>query len=312
MSISIRQLEALREVIRTGSISEAARALHRSQPAVSTLIANLEEELGMPLFERHRSRLIRKPEARHFYAEAEAILERLARATRTMKDFATLQEGRLRIACMPASSQFVMPRLVADFVRDKPNVKVSLMMRASMIIEEWIASQQYDVGLAETPAPNKALDIIPFELRCVCALRSDDPLAEKSVITPEDLDNQPLATLQEEHPNLLATVEAFASAGMRFNSRFELRNFQPALKLVEEGLCYCICDPMTASSYSDYKRDNPELTFRPFAPAIYLSVSILRPAQRASSLLADAFTEEMKTALEEINDFSQNCANNPG
>nr|WP_315982010.1 LysR family transcriptional regulator [Aliamphritea spongicola] len=150
MNLSIRQLQAFREVMRTGSISEAARVLNRTQPAVSSMIASLEEELGIQLFERQRGRLIRQPEAVYFFEETEAILERLQQSARTMKEIASLKEGRLRIACMPASSQFIMPRLVADFIRDKPKVKVSMMMRASAVIEEWIASQQYDVGLAET------------------------------------------------------------------------------------------------------------------------------------------------------------------
>ena len=61
MNLSIKQLEAFREVMRTGSISEAARILNRTQPAVSSLISNLEEELGVSLFERQRGRLIRTP-----------------------------------------------------------------------------------------------------------------------------------------------------------------------------------------------------------------------------------------------------------
>lgn len=301
MNLSFKQLQAFREVMRTGSISEAARALNRTQPAVSSLITTLEEELGLSLFERHRGRLIKKPEAQYFLEETEAVLERLAHSTKTMREIADLQRGRLRIACMPASSQFMMPRLLSDFVRDKPQVKVSLMMRASSVIEEWIASQQYDIGLAETPAPNGAIAAEHHELNCVCALRTDDPLTEKSVITPSDLSGLPLATLQEDHPNLLATRKAFASQKAELNARFELRNFQPALKLVEEGLCYCICDPITASSYFEYQQNEPALCFRPFTPEISLAVSILQPAHRPPSQLTSAFVEILRQDLAEIN-----------
>lgn len=302
MNLSIRQLQAFREVMRTGSISEAARALNRTQPAVSAMIASLEDELGLALFERQRGRLARTPEASYFLVETEAILERLVRTSRTMQELSNLQEGQLRIACMPASSQFLIPRLVADFVKDKPKVKVSLMMRASSVIEEWVASQQYDLGLAELPAPNSAITTIPIDMRCVCALRVDDPLATKKQITPNDLDGRPLATLQEEHPNLLATRKVFETHGAKFNARFELRNFQPALKLVEEGLCYSICDPMTADSYYEYKMANPELTFRPFTPSVMLSVGILKPSQRPASLLTTAFIDILHQHLLDIDE----------
>lgn len=297
MNLSIRQLQAFREVMRTGSISDAARALNRTQPAVSSMISSLEEELGMALFERQRGRLIKKPESHYFLEETEAVLQRLAQSTRTMQEIGNLQAGWLRIACMPASSQFMMPRLVAEFARDKPKVKVSLMMRASSVIEEWVASQQYDIGLAETPAPNRALAIETFHLGCVCALSADDPLAEKAVVTPEDLSGRPLATLQEDHPNLLETREAFASVGAEFNQRFELRNFQPALKLVEEQLCCCICDPMTAASYFDYQGPRRTLVFKPFTPRVVLSISILQPAQRPCSVLSSDFVEILRNEL---------------
>ena len=301
MNLSIKQLEAFREVMRTGSISEAARILNRTQPAVSSLISNLEEELGVSLFERQRGRLIRTPEARYFLEETDAILERLNLATRTMKEVGHLQQGRLKIACMPASSQFMMPRLVADFVKDKPQVKVSLMMRASSVIEEWVASQQFDIGLAETPPPNNALIINEFELDCVCVMPEDDPLSQKSVIEARDLSGQPLAVLQEDHPNLIATRKAFRKQKAVFNPRFELRNFQPALKLVEEGLCYCICDPMTASSYFDYQTSGQKLVFRPFLPVVRLSVSILQPSHRPASLLATALNDVLVQALHDLN-----------
>ncbi|MBN3562223.1 LysR substrate-binding domain-containing protein [Aliamphritea spongicola] len=300
MNLSIRQLQAFREVMRTGSISEAARVLNRTQPAVSSMIASLEEELGIQLFERQRGRLIRQPEAVYFFEETEAILERLQQSARTMKEIASLKEGRLRIACMPASSQFIMPRLVADFIRDKPKVKVSMMMRASAVIEEWIASQQYDVGLAETPPPNAALAVETFELPCVCAMPKDDPLASREYIQPRDIADQPLAVLQEDHPNLIATRRAFKAAKAGFNPRFELRNFQPALTLVEEGLCYTICDPMTASSYFDYREGESKLVFRPFLPVVPLSVSILQPAHRPASRLAAAFIDILRQDMQRI------------
>lgn len=304
MNLNIRQLQAFREVMRTGSISEAARVLNRTQPAVSSMIATLEEELGMTLFERQRGRLIRKPESQYFFEETEAILDRLARSARTMQEVGSLKEGRLRIACMPSSSLFMMPKLVANFVRDKPKVKVSLMMRASSVIEEWIASQQYDIGLAETPAPNRAITQQDFALNCVCAMRADDPLHNKPFITPEDLSDQPLATLQEGHPNQSATFDTFNKVGAKINQRFELRNFQPAFTLVEEGLCYCICDPISASNYFAYQPQTADsgqrLIFKPFIPAVPLLVSILQPAHRPASMLTQTFSQLLTERVEEI------------
>jgi len=300
MNLSIRQLQCFREVMRSGSISEAARTLGRTQPAVSTMIANLEEELGLALFERQRGRLIRKPEAQYFLQETELILERLAHSTRVMQEVGDLQQGRLRIACLPAASNHLIPQLVADFVRDKPKVSVALMMRSSSTIEEWISSQQFDIGLAETPMPNRALEQQNFTLNCLCAMHRDDPLARHAVIEPGHLSGLPLATLQEDHPTYIATRQAFKQQRAEFSPRFELRTFQPALELVEQQLCYTISEPFSVQNYQALKGEGSQLVFRPFRPEVPFSVSILQPAHRPASLLSSAFRELLVAAITEL------------
>ena len=297
MNISFRQLQAFREVMRSGSVSEAARILGRTQPAVSALIANLEAELELKLFHRQRGRMEPTPEARFFQGEAEAILDRLALSTRTMHEIGALTKGRLNIACLPMASGMMMPQLLGDFLADKPEVKASLMMRASSVVVEWISSQQYDIGLAETPQPNPTLLAEEFALECVCALLADDPLAAREVITARDLSGRPMAALQEGHPNLAATAQAFADHGADFVHRFELRTFQPALTLVAQGLCACICDPITAAGYVKTRLGPRPVVFRRFRPEVVLSVSLLQPAHRAPSGLAEAFADRLRTEL---------------
>lgn len=301
MNVTFRQLQAFREVMRTGSVSDAARILGRTQPAVSSLIANLEAELDIALFRRQRGKMAPTPEARYFITEAEAILDRLALSTRTMGEIGALTKGRLNIACMPAAASLLMPQLLGDFLMDKPDVSASLMMRASPVIEEWVASQQYDIGLGETPKPSAAIDTIDFEMRCVCAIAAGDPLTKLDVIEAHHLSGRPMAGLQEGHPNLVATQQAFARQKARFEHRFELRTFHPALTLVERGLCYCICDPITAAGYVNMRRDPRPVEFRAFRPDVGLNVSIMRPAHHPPSALASAFSNLLAEALMRIN-----------
>ncbi|MEQ8652264.1 MAG: LysR substrate-binding domain-containing protein [Kiloniellales bacterium] len=300
MNLSFRQLRTFREVMRSGSVSEAARALGRTQPAVSAMIGGLERELGFSLFERERGRLVPRPEAHYFLEEAELVLTRLSQSARVMQDIGNLEQGSLRIACNPATSGFFLPQVVARFVKDRPEVKVSIMMRSSAVIEEWIASQQYDVGLAETPAPRRSIAMQTFELRCYCALRHDDPLALLPAITPQILDGKPLAALFSEHVTYRTLAAHFAAAGATLNQRFELRTFQPALQLIEAGLCYCICDAITAASYRSYAGGREEIVFRPFEPETHLSMAILTPAHRPPSLLAQGFCDLLTSEVEAL------------
>lgn len=294
-NLTIRQLQTFREVMRSGSISEASRTLLRTQPAVSTMIANIEKELGFNLFVREHGRLTPSPEAHYFLEEAEEVLDRLDRTVRAMSEFGTLDRGSLRIACHPASSGFFLPKVLAEFLKGRPEVKADLVMRSSQVVEDMIASQEFDIGLAETPPRRSSIRIEPFKLECVIALPEQDPLASKDVLTPADLENYPMAMLFSDHPDTLATQRAFAQCGATLNRRFVLRTHLPSLPLVGAGLCGAVVDRITAAT-----SPAPGVVFRRFAPAITSSVALLLPAHRPASILTSAFRDYLRQHLVQI------------
>lgn len=300
MNLTFRQLQTFVQVMRTGSVSEAGRALGRTQPAVSAMLAGLEREIGFPLFERERGRLIAKPEAHYFMEEAEIVLSRLAQSARTLHEIGNLQSGKLRITCNPAASGFFMPRVLSAFLKDKPGVDASLMMRSSPIVADWIASQQYDIGFAETPEPRRTIRMEDFRFPCVCAIPASDPLASQPVINPVHLDGKPLALLFDDHITQLETRKVFEDAGAELNRRFELRTFLPALQLVSEGLCYSICDSLSASSYQTVLPESGSVVFRPFDPEINLHMSLMTPANRPLSMLARHFKQFLRGEVEKL------------
>ncbi|MGB0848058.1 MAG: LysR substrate-binding domain-containing protein [Thiolinea sp.] len=304
-NLTFKQLRVFQELMRSGSLAMAARNLHRTQPAVSIMLSNLEKELGFDLFERRNRRLIPKPEAQYMLEEVDAVLGRLQRSVRTMQEVAGLQRGQLKIACMPASS-LLLAHLVGRFAADKPALQISLMTRSSVVIADWIASQQYDIGLAEAPTERTAIHCETFALPCLCALPVDDPLAQEAVITPQLLDNKPMAVLYPEHTTTQQVKTCFADAGVTFNGRFELQTVLPGLELVAQKLAYSICDPITVQGYLTTASRNavPPIVFKPFAPEIILEVGLLTPAHRPVSLLGEELCESLRGALKGLQSAS--------
>jgi len=119
MHLSFRQLATFREVMRSGSISQAARAVGRTQPAVSTMIQTLEDQLGFQLFTRLEGKLSPTPEAHFFLEECEEILSRVERAERTLERIGRLQSGKLQVACHPAASSIFLPQIMSKFLHDR-------------------------------------------------------------------------------------------------------------------------------------------------------------------------------------------------
>jgi DNA-binding transcriptional LysR family regulator len=212
-----------------------------------------------------------------------------------MAEFGTRRRGSLRLACHPAASGFFMPSLLAAFLTDRPAVKADLMMRSSQVVTDLVASQEYDIGLAETPVARSSIRSQSWDLECVLALPADNPFPKHRVLTPTDLHDFPMATLFDEHDTSQATEAAFAKVGATLNRRFVLRTFQPAIQLVAHGICASVVDRITAVS-SPLKG----VVFRAFAPRITSAVAILEPAHRPQSLLAQAFRAELAQRIDTL------------
>ena len=294
--MNLRQMEAFRAVMMTGSVSQAAKRLHKTQPAVSMMIAALEDVIGFQLFERRKKRLYPTPEANYLYTEVEGIFSRIYDVSQTIEDIQNKQHGFLRIGCMPGPSNFFLPDLVADFLERHPKVQVSLQTRTSEGIREWTASAQYNIALAEVGTQESGVEKDDFVLRCLCAMPASHPLASEPVVTPHSLDNQPMITLYPDHMIYHELAKVFDAVKCKMNIRLQTRFFIPALRFVERKLGVCVMDPISVASYCSYARPG-KIVFRPFEPAIPFRVGILYPGHAPKSLVTKAFAEQLRARL---------------
>jgi len=300
MHLSLRQLSTFREVMRSGSISQAARSVGRTQPAVSTMVQTLEDQLGFSLFVRTHGKLAPTPEAHFLLEECEEILGRVERTERTLERIGSLQSGKLQVACHPAASSVFLPQLMTRFLKGRDDLYLSLIMRSSDMIEDLIASGQFDIAFSETPQPRASIVQTDYNLECVCVLPTDDPLSDADVVTPNDFDGRPMAVLFDEHRTAVQTEAAFRAAGCQFNKRLELRTFLPGLQFVAAGVCVMVCDMITAYSHLLQAPEPTRLSIRRFSPRISNSVSILTPGYVSQSIASRAFIADLEAAVEQM------------
>jgi len=304
--MNVRQLEAFHEVMLTGSVTEAARSLGRTQPAISTLIAGLENDIGYRLFDRRGGRLHPVPEAHFLLAEAGAILERLHGLRRTMQEVGASEAGHLRIACMPVHAEHLMPQLISRFVRGRDDVTIYLVSQSSVRVYERMASQQFDVGFAEVAVDSPLVNADEISMDCVCAVASSDPLAAKSVLTPGDLDGRAMASFLPAHFIRRRLHEIFESEGCRLTVRFETQNAASQYVFVEERLAYAIMSALSARVYRTTRVNSERITFVPFRPQVAYRIAILTPAHKPLSRLARTFVDMLKSEAA-AGHFSEFC-----
>jgi DNA-binding transcriptional LysR family regulator len=184
------RLRVFREVVDRGSFSAAAEALSFTQPAVSRQIATLEREAGAQLLER-MPRGIRLTEAgRVLLGHTEAILDRMAAARTHVEAVARLEDGRLRIGAFPTAHATVVPRAIAAFAGEHPDVELSLDEAVSAALIPRLRSGELDLVMATDPLEHELEELAAIDLAedpMLVALPCDHPLARKPRVRLRDL-----------------------------------------------------------------------------------------------------------------------------
>jgi DNA-binding transcriptional LysR family regulator len=289
----LRQLEAFHAVVVNGSMTKAAAYLNISQPAISRLVASLEDNIGFPLFKRLAGRYRATPEARVLFDEVAKALANLDHISRLTQDFKNNKAGQLRVTCLPGFATSLLPRVLARFLSNKPGLRLTLEPRDSKTIQEWMSAQLFDVGISELFDEIPAIDSEPILIRTVCIAPAGHPLADKKVVTPKDLDGLPLINISRDLGFFAALQRAFDSYGVELKGSVETRQFAPACIMVAEGYGVSVVSEIDAREYED-----EGLVIRPFKPSVPFQINILYPAYMTRSIMTLEFVEAFKQSLE--------------
>ncbi|MEB8433408.1 LysR family transcriptional regulator [Cocleimonas sp. KMM 6892] len=306
--MNLTQLKVFTEVMKTGSISKTAVLLHRTQPAISLSIRNLEDSIGFKLFERQGRQLVAVPEAYYFLEEAQGILKRVSTIERTLHSMQNAEIGSLRIAAMPGPATYLFPRFISRSIGENPNIKVTLFAHSSNQVHELAATQSIDFGFADAAnlsgeASQYAIEKISAD--CFVALPQNHPLTQKKVISVTDLDSIPIGGLMKQHINTKRIINLFEEQGLLFNQIVDSQTFLPAFQFVSAGQCVAITDPLTMVTELKMDSSHGKVVFRPLKEHLRYDYAVLssnfRPLSRLAKKLKDDWKIELHRLLEEIN-----------
>ncbi|HXC40121.1 MAG TPA: LysR substrate-binding domain-containing protein [Burkholderiales bacterium] len=186
MKITLRQMTVFDAVARLGSVSEAAREVALTQSAASMALRDLERNLGVELFHRHRKRLLLNDNGRRLRPKMRSVLLE----ARDIEVTAESGEagGALAIGASTTIGNYLMPRICSGFMRDHPGVSVALTVMPAREIINRVDDMALDLGFVESPLLRPTLRIqrwMDDELVVFCA--PSHRLAGRKAIRPRDL-----------------------------------------------------------------------------------------------------------------------------
>src|SRR3546814_19198722 len=129
--LNIRQMDIFWAVMRTGSVTAAARLLGISQPAVSKLLRHTEDQIGMQLFVRRSGKLHPSHEAQQLFVFADAIFDNVEKMRQATFDFRDSHSGRIQVAAVPTLAETLLAKPVAAFLESRPRVSLSVKLLPS-------------------------------------------------------------------------------------------------------------------------------------------------------------------------------------
>lgn len=215
--MNLQQLRIIREAVQQNfNLTEVAAALFTSQSGVSKHIKDLEDELGVELFQRRGKRLLGLTEPGKEVAQvADRMLQDLRNIKRLAQQFSSADQGQLTIATTHTQARYALPQVVARFKAAYPRVHLVLHQGSPAEIVSLLQSGEADVGIAtEALGRDEAFVTFPFyEWHHAVVVPQDHPLTAQA-LTLEALAEQPLITYHEGYTGRARIDASFAQAGL--------------------------------------------------------------------------------------------------
>ncbi len=236
--MDIHHLKVFRAAARASSFTVAAQEISLSQSTVSLHIKQLEDELGCALFIRSRKHVSLSDAGRALLPYVDRIFAELKNGELTAREFSLSRRGTIRLGTGDTPLIYLLPKVLAKFRLRFPLIEVLVTTEVTEVVLQQLLAQTVDLGIIMSPAEAlksvEALPLIQEEL--VIILSTEHPLANKSVLTAQDLSDLPF--ISHLRGTALRTVQQnyFNKLGVQPRIIMELENIEAIKSLVRAGM----------------------------------------------------------------------------
>ncbi len=288
-----RQIEAFRAVFDTGSMTAAGERMGISQPAVSRLIKDFEEMIGLRLFNRQGTKITPTTDASLLMQEVERSFRGLGRVARVAEELAQKRGSVLRMTTTYAICQFLLPPVIAQFQSLWPGVAINLHTTSSPEVSNLMQMQHCDLGITVRAPELVGLHFEPLtSVEAVCVMHANHSYAKKRVVRAKDLHDQPLLSLpldSDIQPVINRILEEAAVTPFRV---LETTFASTICSMVARKMGLAIVDPFTASGFRHHG-----IVSRRFEPTINYDLSLMFSMHQAQSKLTDSLIAVLREHL---------------
>ena len=259
MNVTLKQLRALVAVVRIGSFTHAAEHLSITQPALSGLIKELEQSLGLRLLNRSTRRLELSDVGHELYPLIAKSIQDLDTILSEAQSIKELKKGTVRVAVPQLLACTLLPPAIAAFQKLHPHIRVRLIDTIVENVISRVFSGEVDFGIGPEREPNASIEVHPlFSLPFAVVFKKDHPLASKKTICWSHITAYPSISLRGQFTERLS--QELQQAARNIQPHTEVTFMSTALSMTHENLGITVCIPYAESLINQYGLDMRRIT----------------------------------------------------
>ncbi|TFE00001.1 LysR family transcriptional regulator [Jeotgalibacillus sp. R-1-5s-1] len=235
--MDIRQLQYFSEVAKQRSFTKAARQLHVTQPTLSKMVKNLEDELEVTLIDRTARNISLTDAGEIVFEQAQKVINSIEDLSVSLYDTMNVKKGKITIGLPPVISTLFFPRIIAECQKRFPEVTISLIEVGAQKVEQKVLEGEVDFGFVLLPVDEERFDVIEFVHQEIKLLvHKSHPLADREQIDLIELKEDAFLLLSKEFTLNSRTIEVCINAGFTPKIAYESSQWDFIVGMVSKNL----------------------------------------------------------------------------
>lgn len=289
--MELRQMEYFLMVCEVSSFTRAAERLYVSQPAVTSAIKALEDELGIQLFDRAQRQATLTNEGQIFYKHIKHVMHGVTQTLSEIDNLKKLNSGSIHLGLTALASIAPLPQIIADFKVDYPDIQIYLSEGNSKSLQNQLVQEEIDLAVIFINSKHPNINYMPLQKdELVVCVKNTHHLARKKKLTLTDIVQEKLIILKQGCQYRQLLIENFEKSGTLPEIQFEIDQIETIKSLLIHSNAISILPKMLCT------RD-PELTVIPLSKPIEIQPYLAHKENRNLSHAAKAFINKTQNCL---------------
>ncbi|MBI4768734.1 MAG: LysR family transcriptional regulator [Deltaproteobacteria bacterium] len=294
MDFTFEQINAFYAVATTGSFSNAAEKIFRTQSAVSIQVARLEETIGRRLIHRTTKSIELTEAGKVFLGYVEKIRGLLAEAQQELLDLEKMERGRLTISTSDTTACYLLPGILQTYKDHYPGIEIVVRNSTSLQTIEKVMQNEVDIGIATLAYLKPGLEAIPLFPRFdVVICHPDHPLANRKQVLLKEVEKHLCVLLDDHCSSRRILDQACLTAGVKLSIAMELSSIEVIknLVMIKSGISIV---PQVSVRKEVLSGQLSMVKVRDFQPNRQYKIGAIYKKNRYLSLAAQSFLKELR------------------